>query len=356
MTSKGRDELGNAMSKTNANSFKYVISEDKMSILVMFADKESTSSNIVYQSILLDNDLEIINKSKFDYPNGQYLVDKTKLSNDGKLLMVGHDFAVKKSKKTNKEIKAAAFSGVSSMELLEIVLVPQDYFLTFHDAKDGGGNRTEKIVLAENRIDKLDIKFISNKAFVIYGLSKKRDEKFISSFFVNNGEIQDGSINFLFEENFKASSIHDYVEAVNKGVGSLIEIELRDFVVKDNGNMVLLCEKHICYISKHQDLRTGQVTINSNHYYGDIITTTIDVSGNMIDEELVKKSLYSLNTDIFSSFFTIVKENVVYVIYNELESNIVDIYNLDSSKEIKDAKTDVVIAIVELGHSGGKKQ
>jgi len=100
----------------------------------------------------------------------------------------------------------------------------------------------------------------------------------------------------------------------------MYDYDLRDFVLREDGGVVLLAEQYHMYVTSHTSTVNGRTTTTyTYHYvYNDIIAINISPEGEIEWATKIEKYQHSTNDGgRLSSFALQVKDDMMYLVYNE---------------------------------------
>jgi hypothetical protein len=132
---------------------------------------------------------------------------------------------------------------------------------------------------------------------------------------------------------------------------------MHDLAVKENGEMTLLAEQYYMYVTTTTttDANGRSHTSYTYHYvYNDIVAVNCTPEGDVTWKQLVKKRQHTINDGgYYSSFFTMVQGNGIFLLYNDKEANMEET-DMDekSVREKRKARRNTVAAIIHLNESG----
>lgn len=109
-------------------------------------------------------------------------------------------------------------------------------------------------------------------------------------------------------------------EVKKKKAIEMYNYDLRDFIVREDGGVVLLAEQYYMYVTSHTSTVNGRTTTTyTYHYvYNDIIVINISPEGDIEWTTKIDKHQHSTNDyGRLSSFALQVKGDMMYLVYNE---------------------------------------
>jgi len=333
-------------SKSGAYSFKFIVSDN--SKIMMISYKTAESDDLI--TVLFDEDMEVVNRGKLRIPFDLYTTLTGKLSNSGQFYSIGYQFV---KEETGGIIKSTK-------------ITPTTYHLITYDAVEGEVDDEE--LSLDHDISSVGLKIMDDESLIAYGMYSKESAIGVTgSFFmrINSGEATDFVVSNEFEEDFitqhwtarqkkKADKKKNKKNPKKKKTPSLYSYVIHDLVIKENGDLMLLAEQYYMYVTSHTytDANGHSHTTYTYHYiYNDIIAVNCSNDGEITWKQKIKKRQHSINDHGYlSSFFTMVQDDNVFLIYNDRESNMDD-----TEEEIKGkrkVKKNTVAAVITLGPDG----
>ncbi len=134
--------------------------------------------------------------------------------------------------------------------------------------------------------------------------------------------------------------------------------EFRELIQREDGGAILIAEQYRFYQTCHTttDANGNTTTRCTNHYvYGDIILININPSGQIVWASKVDKYQHSTNDGgYFSSFFSHVVDDKIYLIYGETAKSFYDRQDkLEQWKQLgKEDKRAMLTLLVEVNSKG----
>ena len=332
--------------KSGAYSFGFLVSDDSKTMMVSY--KTGASDDLI--TVLFDEDLEEVNRGKMRIPFDSFTSLTGKLSNTGQYYSIGYQFVKEESTGIIKSTKIKRTT----------------YHLLTYDAIEGEMDEAELSI--EHGIVSVGLKIMDDESLIAYGMYSKESATGISgSFFMrmNSGESTDFTVSNEFEENFitqhwtnrqkkKAEKKKKKKNPKKKKEPSLYSYVMHDLVIKENGDIMLLAEQYYMYVTSHThtDANGNSHTTYTYHYiYNDIIAVNCSNDGEITWKQKIKKRQHSTNDGGYlSSFFTMVQEDNVFLIYNDRESNMDD--TADEIKGKRKTRKNTVAAVITLGADG----
>lgn len=335
------------LKSSSAYSFEYIVSDDFESMLVSYQNNDGDT-----ETVLFNKDIEEVERTKMEIPFENFKRTSARLSNSGRLFMLGHEFTIEET------------SGLVKREIEK----RGDYHVLIHDAVTGD-MENEKLDINKH-IYESSLKILPDESVVVYGMYTNQTAKGVSgAFFQKLNSSLDVTFTSLeeFEESFitqfwtarqkkKAEKKKKKKNPKKKAEPSLYSYIMHDLVIKENGDMVMLGEQYYMYVTSrtYTDANGNSHTTYTYHYiYNDIIAVNCTKDGEITWKEKVKKRQHSTNDGgYYSSFYTITQENNVYLMYNDKEGNMDDAEEATSSKEKRELKRDNVAALITFGEEG----
>lgn len=327
-------------------SFEYIVSEDYQTLMVSYKNKGD------YETILFDKNLEEVGRTSMEMPFENFTRTSARLTPSGRYYLVGYEFSKGES------------SGIIKRE----TVVRGDYFILIHDAVTG---EMETVELDINKdISALAVKVLPDESTVAYGMYSNEGAKGITGAFFQKMD-KKYQVEFTtleeFEEDFitqfwsdrqkkKAEKKKKKLNPKKQEEPSLYSYIMHDLAIKDNGDMVLLGEQYYMYVTSHTytDANGNSHTTYTYHYiYNDIIAVNCTQNGEVTWKEKVMKRQHSTNDGgYFSSFFTMVQGNNVFLMYNDKEGNMDDAEEATTVKQKRELKKDNVAALISFSDEG----
>jgi len=338
-TVKNMEELRNSPMM----SFNYIISEDKNKMMVFHkTEDQKDPKSLSMETTLLDGDLNEEASGQMIIPFEFLTLNQIRISNDGVLHALGYDMI--ESEEGLKKRK---------------VYTVNDYYLFTYDPKENFYDQLP--IEIEKDIVNSSLKVFEDGTLLVYGMFKNEESTGANgTFFLKiNNEL---SVDFVtldeFEEDFISKHMTEKQKAKAEKKGEEVGVQnyyIHELVVKENGEYVILTEQFDYWVTSHTTYVNGKAsTTYTYHYvYGNIITSGCTPTGELTSRQLINKYQHTTNDGGFnSSFFTMVKGNTIYLIYNGKEAEMEDADEAETRKEKKQAKRKTVAAIVEITEDG----
>jgi hypothetical protein len=121
-----------------------------------------------------------------------------------------------------------------------------------------------------------------------------------------------------------------------KEVG-LTHVNFRDFIVKENGGALLVGEYIHIYTTTTTNAN-GFTTTTTHYHYDDIYAISISMNGDIEWAKKIPKMQHTSNDGgFYSSFFTVIYEDVVHFIYNshDRKQNHLKVSSINGKGEVK---------------------
>lgn len=335
----------------NGSKFGFVVSGDKQSLMVMFRDEvtkddaEEEASKM--NTVLFDKDLSEVTRGVLELKD--FRTESMRLSNDGRLFIVGFD----------------AIYGESKGIIKRDIVTNGDCHMLVYD-----GSNTEKIKLDISKtIHSVALKLFDDGSSVVYGMYSNPNANGVSgAFFVKlNSELNVGfTTTEEFEENFvtqfwseraKKKSEKRQEKGKANSEPALYSYVMHDLAIKENGEMTLLAEQYYMYVTTTTttDANGRSHTTYTYHYvYNDIVAVNCTPEGDVTWKQLIMKRQHTINDGgYYSSFFTMVQGNSIFLLYNDKEANMEET-DMDekSVRDKRKARRNTVAAIINLNESG----
>lgn len=340
---------GNAekAAETGAFSFRFAVSEDKETLMIQYGDA-SGATNI----ILMDKELNEVNRSIMTLPYETFQVVSARLTNNGLYCMVGYEEEV----------------GETDGLIKRDIKIAGDYHVFVYDAVTA--ELTDIDLDINNKIKSVSIKTLEDGSSIAYGMYAKEMATGISgAFFQKITSEYDVDFTTLeeFDEDFitqfwsdrqkkKAEKKKNRKNENKKVEPSLFSYIMHDLAVKENGDVVLIAEQYYMRVTSHtyRDANGNTHTTYTYHYYyNDIIAVNCKPDGEVTWKQKVKKRQYSINDGgYFSSFYTVVQGDDIYMMYNDKEANLEDSEEATTLLEKRQQKRNTVAAFITLDIDG----
>jgi hypothetical protein len=297
-------------------------------------------------TVLFDEEMELVKKGKFKVPFDDYYTLAGKLSNSGQYYSIGYEYSEEEARSLIKYTK----------------ITQTKCHLFAYDTVEGELSHTE--LSFNNQISSIGLKIMDDESVVAYGLYSKESVKGVSgSFFLklNSGGNGNFEVTNEFEPNFitqnwtnRQKKKAENQKKKKAKEPSLFSYVIHDLVVKENGDLLLLAEQYYMYVTSttYTDANGARHTTTTYHYiYNDIIAVNCTKNGEITWKQKIKKRQHSTNDGgAYSSFFTMVQNNNVFLIYNDKESNLDD--TAEEIKNKRKTKKNSVAAVIGLGKDG----
>jgi hypothetical protein len=338
-----------ARAESGQYSFRYVISDDKETMMVSYELPDTKGT----QTLLLDKDLNEVSRGAIDIPYEEFTVIDAQLSNTGRFYTVGH------------EIEKGESGGLIKRE----INIPGKYHALIYDAVDQSIHDFDLDI--GKKIVSVGIKLLPDEGFVAHGMYSNENAKGVSGAFFMKVD-KDRNILFTELEEFEEDFItQDWTDRQKKKADkkkdkhpekqaepSLYSYTMHDMVIKDNGEMVLIAEQYYMYVTSHTytDANGQSHTTYTYHYiYNDILLVNCSPEGEISWKNKVKKRQHSTNDGgYYSSFFTMTQGENIHMIYNDSEANMDETDEEDKAK--KSVKKNRVAAIITVGVDGSMER
>ncbi len=309
---------------------------------------------------LYDEDLKLLVENNFELPYQSFLIVETKLSNNGLVYMAGYQTSVEED--ASRVIKR----DVTVYGQLEILVLEIE----------SGDIEVLEVAVDDREVKAFTFRVNDDDGVVVSGLIGKEDGGVSGGFYVSyNSNLKETSANFIdFEEDFITQGwsvkTKEKLEKKNKKKKKKGEKEtkptfydyrIRDLIQKPDGTTTLLAEQYYMrvvtrtYTDSQGNVRT---TTTYYYYYKDIIALNFDNDGELVWKSVIDKYQVSTNDGgYYSSFFTVVDDNDINIIYNDRESNSVDTEGMSKQqkKQLKRKTVGVRVLLNEEGATSKEK-
>jgi hypothetical protein len=332
-----------------SSSFSSMISADKESLMILYsnevADKDDKPET---QTILYNKNLEEISRGTLDLDD--YLVQNMRLLNNGQLLALGFEAVEGETK------------GLIKRETIE----RGDCHMLLYD-----GTSVEKTPIelgTSHKVNSLSSKIMPDNSVVVYGLYSNENVNGVSGAFfvrmnqklevlgVSEEEFEQDFVTQYWTQKQKKKSERRQEKGKENAEPSFYSYDIHDLVVKENGDMTLLAEQYYMYITTSTYTSGGRTyTTTTYHYvYNDIIAVNCTKDGDINWKQNMKKRQHTTNDGgYYSSFFTAVQGNDLYLVYNYSEAAL-DPEEAEAMTvlERKKARKNIVAASYTIGENG----
>jgi hypothetical protein len=341
-----RKKVAEATEK-GAYSFNRVVSDDHETMMISFKNEDGQTETVLY-----DKDLEEVSRQEMEMPFENFQMTTGRLSNNGRYFMIGYEFEMEESKVLMGRDKKVA----------------GDYHMLMFDAVNG---EMEDVVLdIDKDIYSSALKIMDDGSCVVYGMYSNEDASGVSGAFFQKLDAK-YNVDFTtleeFEEDFitqfwsdrakkKAEKKKKKKNAKKKEEPSLYSYIMHDLAIKENGDMVLLAEQYYMYITRqtYSNGNGGTYTVTTYHYhYNDVIAVNCSQNGSVTWKQKVQKRQYSTNDGgYYSSFYTIVQENDILLMYNDKEANMEDADEAGNVLDKRKQRRNTIAALITLSDDG----
>ena len=343
----GAKKNADKAAETGAFSFRFSVSDDKETLMIQYGDASGAT-----HILLMDKELDEVNRSIMTLPYETFQVVSARLTNNGLYYMVGYEEGIGETDGLIKRERKIA----------------GDYHVLIYDAVTA--ELTDIDLEINNKIKSVAIKTLADGSSIAYGMYTKDKATGISgAFFQKINAKNDVEYTTLeeFEEDFitqfwsdrqkkKAEKKKNRKNQNKKVEPSLFSYIMHDLAIKENGDVVLIAEQYYMRVTSHtyRDANGNTHTTYTYHYYyNDIIAVNCKPDGEVTWKQKVKKRQYSINdSGYFSSFYTVVQGDEIYMIYNDKESNLEDSEEATTIREKRKQKRNTVAAFITLEEEG----
>ncbi len=111
--------------------------------------------------------------------------------------------------------------------------------------------------------------------------------------------------------------------AAKKGKGILANFDVRQILVKENGDFFIIGEAYQLVVTTYRDSRTGATSTTYTYYYNDIMVVSLskDAEINWV-QKIPKKQISQNDGGYYSSYVFISDENNLYMMFNDNPKNL----------------------------------
>lgn len=300
---------------------------------------------------MYDGDMNLLWSQAMELPyNGnEFFVESQRVDDDGSVMLLGIKHAggtekreLKKAGLATYEYHLLVYDGQSPMPEDHLISVSDKFLkdMTVSLGKDGDvlcaglyGNKGGDRAISGAFYLRLDRK--SKK--VVHESYRAFPSDFITSYMTEK----------------QAAKAEKKAERKNEEM-EMANYLLRDLVRRDDGGAVLLAEQYYSYVT-YTTTSTGNggtATTSTYHYvHNDIIVVNISPAGDIEWAVLVPKRQHSINTFIYNSFASAVKDDRIYLLFNDTGDNLF-VKPGDKVKQFELTGKDALAVLVTIDAAG----
>ncbi|MDA7802992.1 hypothetical protein N8987_00255 [Crocinitomix sp.] len=311
-----------------------------------------------FRGKIYDDKLNLVAENDYNLPYDRFSVVQTKFSNSGLLYVAGYQTSIEEQGllKRDQVILGKLEILVLDLERGEIEILNVD--------------------VTNRKIREFSFLIDDKDAVIISGLISKKGGGVSGGFYTKyDANFKEVSSNVVdFEDDFVTQDWSDRqkkkLEKSNskkrkkgekESQPDFYKYQLRDLILKPNGSLTLLAEQYYVrvvtttYTDSQGNMRTKTTYY---YYYNDVIVMNFSPSGKLEWKTLIDKYQVSVNDGgYYSSFFTVLENNDINVIFNDRESNSVDKEGLTKQelKALKRSTVGVRVLVDEEGNQSREK-
>ena len=313
--------------RNNSNGeYKSAKSQDQKKITYVIGHPGDLESEEIMTIKVFDNSFNEEWKTRISLPfeKGLSKIQSVNLSNSGIVYILTSVYTSKKERNRRERnfenyIIVIDSSGIIANHKLEL----KDKFI-----------RELKLNIDENG-DLICGGFYSNEGYRSDGIFYMNlDAK---NFKIKNQSMKPFDLEFIVQGmSDRAKSKTVKKSRKGKEVG-LTHVNFRDFIVKENGGALLVGEYIHIYTTTTTNAN-GFTTTTTHYHYDDIYAISISMNGNIEWAKKIPKMQHTSNDGgFYSSFFTVIYEDVVHFIYNshDRKQNHLKVSSINGKGEVK---------------------
>ncbi len=328
--------------------FDYEISLDSTKLLLFFSKPYLKDAPEQFGFKVMNQKLEELWNKEVTLPYKQQLftVKDYRVSNNGDVYILGKEFSEDKTNVKKKGTRKYKYHIVG-------------YF------DNGTRIKDFEVDLEDKFISEITFRVRNNGDIICAGFYSENGSYGIKGtfFLAIDGETKKIKSSNLkeFEENFitqnwtqKQIDKAKRKEAKKDRKIEMYNYDLRNFILRDDGGVVLLAEQYYVYVTTHTytDANGYTRTTTTYHYnYNDIIVVNVAPDGNIDWTTKIEKTQHSTNDGgRLSSYALQVKDDQMYLVYNESAKRYFDKEELKKlEKKEKKAYLTLLVSIANNG-------
>lgn len=332
-------------------SFRTYVSDDAESLMISYQGENGNT-----HTVLFDMELSEVARNEMKLPYEEFSASASRLSNSGVLHMIGF------------ELEKGESSGIIKRE----ISIAGDCHMIKYDGVNGDIENFD--VSIGNNIYSVALKILPDESTVVFGTYSNEKAKGVSGAFfqkINASNQVEFTTLEEFEEEFitrdwserqkkKAEKKKESKNPKKAAEPSLFSFFMHDLAVKENGDFVLLAEQYYMYVTTttHYGANGQTHTTTTYHYvYGDVVAVNCTAEGEVTWKQKVDKYQHTTNDHgYYSSFYTFVQGDNVFLMYNDRESNMDDAEEVTSKREQKQQRRNRVTALITFSEDGDMKR
>lgn len=331
---EGRNDIPRILWKTSKDSSKLLV--------CAASDNDKDDEKFGLYLSVLDKQLQPIwsRKVNLRHTEEQTEVISTVLKNDGSVYMLCKVYEgrkAKESKKNEKKKSVAAYEMVL-YHFTQTEQEPKEFRLKLGDLFIKGAS------LATNDQDELKCAGF---------FSTTRNGSLNGVFFLQLAP--DGSVTASSKKEFTAADLKKFGEKntdKDKGGDEGLEASFKfsDFLIRNDGSAVVVAEENYSVTYSNYNGRTW--TYTTYYYSNDIVAFTITNKGEIERINVIPKRQVGVNTNFFTSYVALIRDNDIVFFYNEDEDNMEKPVNNPKPKVVN--KFNDCVAVMTTLASDGK--
>ncbi len=303
----------------SSGSFDVILSRDSSKILIMAHPKYERKANEKVNLAVCDKNGSILNKVSVEIPvkDSDFSIEDFEFTNTMEVYILAKIYLTKAERKEKKK------EGDDNI---------QKYYYKIISVDPKTQATSEfNLNLPDKYIDDAGL-FIykdgSLKCFGFYSNSKNSNKSYelngMFYFSINTSEKSIENSNFKEFSKDMVTELESKRKA-NKGKGISDKFEIKSFIQKEDGGMLVLCEKAYVVVSTYTSSGANgsmQTRTTYNYYNEDILAINITPSGSISWYLDLPKYQHTVNDyAIFNSFFSKVVGDEVYLLLNDSPEN-----------------------------------
>lgn len=332
-----------------------VISPDKKMAYTSYPadalDRDAAITNYNSKSVIIDENLDVIEGAEYKFPYPSFVPVQTRLSNDGQVYYLGYELEI------DEEERKRIFGG-ARFKMGKIHLVVLD--------PESGDYLTYDPVFEGRQVEMMTFNFTDDGGLAIGGLTSTEGNGVNGCFYIkldkDLNEVSSSTDDFetdFITASWSEKKKEDLEKKQNRGRDveepQLYNYYIDHLITKPDGSSLMLAEQYYVRVVTHTYSTPNggtQTTTTYYYYYNDIIALNFDKSGDLLWKKVIHKKQVSTNDGgYYSSYFVVQDGNDVNIIYNDNEVNYVDTEGM-SNAELKALKRSTIGACVRLDADG----